>query len=157
MKSIIISTLVGFFILTLSFQASGEEWTTEQKEVWEAIKEYHKYIENGDVDSAMALIHENALDLNYDNPLPLKKNQILSWNLFWSRMKPTIEIKPISIAIINDKLATAFYHFKWKSRDEIYSNKGRFGQTFIKQNGKWISIGSNSCSCSNPMPCPYGW
>jgi hypothetical protein len=66
LTTVSISVFLGIIIVFSGFQAFGEEWTAEQKEVWEAIEQYNKYIENGDVDSAMALIHENALDLYYE-------------------------------------------------------------------------------------------
>ena len=157
MKSIIISIFVCVFILASGFNAIGEEWSAEQKEVWLAIEQYNRYIENGDVASAMALIHENALDLYSDNPSPLNIDQINSSNVRLSSMKPTIEIKPISIAIMSTNLAIAFYYFKWKSKDGVYSSKDRTMQTFIKQDDKWISIGSFSSSCNKPSPCAYGW
>jgi len=36
-KSIIISTLVVFIIVASSFQSFGQEWSAEQKEVWNVV------------------------------------------------------------------------------------------------------------------------
>jgi hypothetical protein len=76
MKSIFISTLVVFFIVFSGFQALGVEWTAEQKEVWSVVEQYYSNIDNGDVDSTMALIHDNSLDLFSDKSLPTNKDQV---------------------------------------------------------------------------------
>lgn len=157
MKSIIISTLVVFFIVASGFQAFGEEWTAEQKEVWSVVEQYYSNIDNGDVASTMKLTHEKALELWSDNPSPLKGSQIKAGLDNYASIKPTTKIKPISITVIDHKVANAFYHFKWESKDTTYSNKGRTMQTFIKQDDKWVTIGSFSSSCNKPSPCPYGW
>jgi hypothetical protein len=157
MKSIIFSTLICFFILALSFQTFGEEWTAEQKEVWSVVEQYYSNIDNGDVASTMELTHEKALELFSDNPIPLKGNQIKVGLDKYASVKPTTKIKPISITVIDHKVANVFYHFKWESKDGTYSNKGRTMRTFIKQDDKWINIGSSSSSCNKPSPCPYGW
>jgi hypothetical protein len=41
MKYIIISMLVCIFIVASGFQAFGEDWTSEQKEVWSVVEQYY--------------------------------------------------------------------------------------------------------------------
>ena len=157
MKSIFISILVCIFIGALGFQAFGEDWTSEQKEVWSVVEQYYSNIDNGDVASTMALIHDESLDLFSDKPLPSKKDQIRVAYDELASIKPTTKVKPISIAVIDHSVANAFYYFKWESTVGDWSGSGRTMHTFIKQGDKWISIGSLSSTCSKPPPCPYGW
>ena len=157
MKSIIISILACVFIIVSGFQVLAEEWTAEQKAVWSVVEQYYSNIDNGDVASTMVLIHDKSLELFNYNPRTLNKDQIRATYDYYAIIKPTTKVKPISIAVIDHRVANAFYHFKWESKDGTNSGKGRRMQTFIKQGDKWISIGSFSSSCNKPSPCPYGW
>ena len=157
MKSIIVSIVLSVFIVATGFNAFGEDWTAEQKEVWSVVEQYFNNLVNGDVASTMALIHDNSLELFSGKAIPLKKDQIKNEYYGFVNIKPTIEVKPISIAVIDQKVANAFYYFKWKGEDGIYSAKGRSMQTFIKQGDKWISTGSISSKCSEPPFCPSTW
>ena len=157
MKSIIINILVGIFILVSGFQAFGEDWTSEQKEVWSVVEQYFSNLENGDVASTMALIHDESLELFTDKSLPKNKNHTRVAYNSWVSIKPTTKIKPISIVVIDHKVANAFYYLKWESKDGTYSGSERTMRTFMKQGDKWVSIGSISSSCSKLPLCPYGW
>ena len=157
MKSIIISIVVCIFIVASGFQAFGEDWTSEQKEVWSVVEQYYSNLDNGDVTSTMALIHDNSLDLFSDKSIPLNKDLIQYSYNEWVSIKPSIKVKPISIAVIDHRVANAFYYFKWESKGGSYSAKGRSMHTFIKQGDKWMSIGSISSKCSKPPPCPSEW
>jgi len=157
MKSIIISIVVCFFIVASGFQAFGKDWTSEQKEVWSVVEQYYSNIVNGDVASTMALIHDKSLELFSDKSIPLNKDLLRNEYDVFASMQPTFEVKPISIAVIDHRVANAFYYFKWESKDGNWSGKGRSMQTFIKQGDKWISIAIISSKCSNPPPCPSEW
>ena len=109
-----ISIILSVIIIFSCFQVLAEEWTVEQKEVWTAVEEYFKFIENGDVESAMLGIHESALFLYSNNSSPYKKNQIRSVNSSWIGFKPTVKLKPISITIFNNNVAIAFYYFHYE-------------------------------------------
>lgn len=158
MKSIIISTLVVFFIVASSFQAFAEEWTTEQKEVWDAVTGRWESIKKGDVEAFMNDFHDKNIDLYSDDPSTLNKNQIensVKWMI--SNLVPTyINLKPIAINIVNN-VANVFYIYKWESKNREISERGRRMTTMIKENNKWLSIGTLSASCDKPAPCPYGW
>ena len=157
LTTILVSLSVGIIIVFSGLNAHAEEWTAEQKEVWNVVEQYYRNIDNGDAASTMSLIHDKALELYSDNPNPLNKDQIKTAKDTYVSVKPTTKIKPISINIVDHKVANAFYYFKWESKNATYSNNGRTMQTFIKQGDKWLSIGSLSASCDQKAPCPYGW
>ena len=154
MKSIIISTLVVFFIVATGFHALGEEWTQEQKDVWSVVEQYYSNIYNGDVAATMALVHDKSLELFSDKSIPLTKDLMEYTYKEWVSIKPTIKVKPISIAVIDHRVANAFYYFQWESQVGNWSGKGRGMQTFMKQSDKWISIGAIYSKCNKPPPCP---
>ena len=69
MKSIIISILVCIFIVASGFQTIAEEWTAEQKEVWETVKGHWELIKNKDVKTLMDDFHDKMLDLDGEYPV----------------------------------------------------------------------------------------
>ena len=159
MKSIIISILVCVFLVASGLSASGQEWTAEQKEVWEMVKADWEACKNGDVEATMADRHDKALSLYSSNPTPLNSEQVRKQNEGWlnSAHKPTsFNIDPIAISII-DNVAIVYYLYKWESELTGFKQKGRTMNTFIKQNNSWKFIGSLSASCEDKAPCPYKW
>lgn len=159
MKSIIIFTLVVFFIVTSSFQAVGEEWTAEQKEIWTMVENGWEYAKNKDFESDMAGKHDNALSLHSDKPTPLSNDQVKSFHEGWmaSDYKLTsYKLKPITINII-ENVAYVFNLFSWHSEINDFTGKGRTMSTYVKLNNKWVFVGSMSASCDKSAPCPYGW
>ena len=158
MKSIVISVLICILIVASGFQALAEEWTAEQKEVWGMVQADWEAYKNGDVKALMDNFHDKMLALDGDNPSTLNKGQIESQNkwLIDNYVPTFIKLKPIAINLVND-VANVFYVFKWESKNKEYSYSGRRMTTMIKENNKWLSIGSLSASCEKPAPCPYGW
>jgi len=158
MKRVIISILTGIFIVASSFQVFGEEWTAEQKEVWGVIEGHWEYLKKGDVKALMDNFHEKTLALYSDNPITYNKSLIERGNKrFISNFVPTyIKLKPIAINIVNN-VANVFYVCKWESKNKEYSQSGRRMTTMIKENNKWLFIGTLEASCDQKAPCPYGW
>ena len=158
MKTTTILFLASIFIMISSYQALGEEWTTEQKEVWNSVEKYWDSIKKGDVESALAGQHKNILVLESDNPSTFKKDQIRSWCNYWvNQLVPTfIKLKPMDINII-ENVATVFYLFKWESENREISSRGWALSTLIKTDNKWLEVGSLYSSGDQPAPCPHAW
>jgi len=158
MKFIYISIMVCIFIVASGFNAFGEEWTAEQKEVWEAVEGHWESLKKGDVEALMDDYHDKMLDLDGEYPTPFNKSQIESATKYRiGYYVPTyINLKPIAINIVSN-VANVFYVYKWESKNKDYSQSGRTMTTMLKENNKWLSIGSLSAFCNQPAPCPYGW
>ena len=54
----------------------GEDWTAAQKEVWATIEAGWEASIKGDIESVMALRHENYLNLSSGNPTTINKDQV---------------------------------------------------------------------------------
>jgi len=158
MKSINIPVLVCVFVVATSFSAFGQEWTAEEKELLEAVEGDWEYLKNGNVEALMVNFHDKMLALYGDNPTPLSKSQIEKGNKWIvDNYVPTfIKLKPIAINIVNN-VANVFYLYKWESKNREISDSGRRMTTMIREDNKWVSIGSLSASCNKKAPCPYGW
>jgi len=155
---ILVSIILFGIILLWNSKAFGQEWTADQKEVWVSVQEFWKTIKIGDVEASLAGQHDKMFDWFSENPDPLNKELLRSgYNNWVSRFKPTsVKLEPLAINIVKN-VANVFYLFKWESANKEVSNRGRALVTLVKQDNKWLSIGSLRTSCDTLPPCPYGW
>ena len=153
MKSIIISIIVGIFIVASGFQAYGEEWTAEQKAVWKIVELYWEIAKQGDT---KALIANYSTMESYEwlaseeKPLGIKelKPHLQEW---LSYAKPdSYELKPHYIHVVGNT-AIVFYSNKWKG--ENISERERQMDTYVKHDNKWHFIGGMGCSCDELPKC----
>ena len=157
-KRIFISLFLCGIVVFWGSQAMGEDWTTEQKEVWVSVQEFWETIKKGDVEASLAGQHDKMLDWWSTNPDPLKKELLrLGYNNLVNRFKPTlVKLEPLAINIVKN-VANVFYLFKWESANKEVNDRGRALISLVKQDNKWLAIGSLRTSCDTLPPCPYGW
>ena len=136
-----------------SVQAFGEEWTDEQKEVWNVIEDRWIRIKEGDLKALEAGIHDEALSWENSKEVPLDKNlSVMSYARWVNYARPvTYEIEPYAIQIFGD-IANVFYSYRWKAKKE-YSGHNRALISFKKQNGRWLIISALSSSCEKLPKC----
>ncbi|BBO78885.1 hypothetical protein DSCW_63020 [Desulfosarcina widdelii] len=155
---IVISLLIGIIFYFTDIQAFGDEWTPEQKEVWASIEGFWDSVKNGDIDGALSRHHDQMIVWLCENPDPSRKDQTRSeyYTLINRSVPTTIKLKPLAINIVGD-VANAFYLSKWISLNEELSSSCRVLVTMIKQDNRWVWIGSHDSSCDRLPPCPYEW
>ena len=123
-------------IVFWSFQVFGQQWTEEQKEIWEVVVADWELFKQGDLVGLMADRHNNAT---------IWSSTILSYD------KPVAyELEPLAIGIIGN-VANVFYEYKWNGN--VLSERGRTMDTWIKQDNKWLLIASFSASCDKLPLC----
>jgi type II secretory pathway component PulC len=74
---ITISILLCAMLVFWGFQAIGEEWTAEQKEVWKAMETYTGLFKKGDLEIIMASRHDDAIVRWSDRPIAFDKELAL--------------------------------------------------------------------------------
>ena len=143
-------------ILLMSSQAFGQEWTAEQKEVWEAVQANWETFKKGDVEKALSMKHEHVVVWFGARPLPLTKEFLsFAYKSWLDYEKPTnAELKPLNINIFGN-VANVYYIYKYDG--EKLKDQGRVLETWVKEGNKWLAIGSLSSSCDKTSPCPYSW
>jgi ketosteroid isomerase-like protein len=153
---ILLSIFLCGMILLWGVSVFGQEWTAEQKEIWQAVETNWKAIENGDVEAALKLKHDRVFIWNRPHPEPITKDMLKVTYKDWFKMdKPTsTKIRPLKINIFNN-IANVYYLYKYEGV-KIF-DKGRILETWIKQNNKWLLIGGLSSSCDTPPNCPHVW
>ncbi|MEN8245679.1 MAG: nuclear transport factor 2 family protein [Thermodesulfobacteriota bacterium] len=152
MKTIIISIMVCVFIVASGFQAFGEEWTAEQKEVWKAVETDGELFKKGDVEGIMSLRHNDVLIWWSGKKVPYDKELLRNgYQSFIDFDKPQKwEINPLAIKIIGN-MAIVFYSYKYSGN--ILAEHSRTMETWIKQDNKWLKLGGMDASCKELPPC----
>jgi ketosteroid isomerase-like protein len=134
-------------------QAIGEDLTAEQKELWAAVQANWETFKKGDVEAALAIKHDEMIAWFSTNPKPVKKEFLkYTYNDWFSYDKPiSVKLEPINIHIFNN-VANVFYIYNWSGN--IMSQKSRMLETWVKQDNRWLMIGSLASPCDTLPPCP---
>ena len=139
-------------------QAIGTDLTAEQKEVWAAVQANWETFKQGDVEAALAIKHDEMIAWFSSNPDPLKKEYLReAYNNWFNWSVPTFfKLEPSNIHIFNN-VANVFYFYSWQSANKEIFDKGRVLETWVKQDNKWLAIGSFDSSCEYLPRCPHVW
>ncbi len=156
MARVSVSIILCGMIVFWSFQAIGEEWTEEQKEVWTSVQTNWETIKKCDVEAALALKHDDMVAWYGSMPEPLRKEHMKQSYINWFNYDKLIsyKLRPLTINIFNN-VANVFYLYKYEG--EKFPNRGRAFETWVKQDNKWLAIGSLDSSCDYPPRCPHVW
>ncbi|MFH1297068.1 MAG: nuclear transport factor 2 family protein [Bacteroidota bacterium] len=127
---------------------NAQEWTKEQKAVWQEVENMWAYWQAGDFDSAFANVHENYLGWNNESPMPISKKK---WIDPMKKSKElysdyAFDIEPARILVHGDAAVVHYYYqMSWRFNDgeEKYkaSYHGKWTAFFIKEDGKWMMLG----------------
>ena len=147
-----VSLLICGLIVFWGFQAIGEEWTAEQKEVWEVVVADYELFKKGDVDGILASRHDDVVIWWGSKRIPYDKELVrFNYKNWFDYDKPVNwELEPLAIQIIGN-VATVCYTYKFGGK--ILSGSGRDMETWIKQDNKWLMINSFGASCDELPPC----
>ena len=152
MKSIIVSIFVCAFVVVSGLSAFGQEWTAEQKEVWNAVLADIENFKTGDVDKIMEVRHDDFILWWNSKPLPFDKGlarcNYKGW-FDWDIPK-NLEAKPLAIRISGN---IAIVAYTYELSGEKSSESGRSFDILVKQNNKWLLLGSTGARCDKPATC----
>lgn len=149
MKCAMITTITIAFLSVSSLNA--QEWTKEQKEVWQVVETAWEKWQEGDFDASFASIHEKYLGWNQEDPLPTSKEK---WRKSVETWKEYTKLdyydnEPARI-LVNGDVAVVHYYTDYyltftKGEDKKQkSYKGKNTEFYIKEDGKWLLIGDMS-------------
>ena len=147
-----VSLLICGLIVFWGFQAIGEQWTAEQKEIWEVVVADYELFKKGDVDGILASRHDDVVIWWGNKPIPYDKELLRSNYKGWFDYDIPVnyELEPLAIQIIGN-VASVFCTYKFSGK--ILSGSGRDMETWIKQDNKWLMINSFGASCDKLPPC----
>jgi len=152
-KSLVIIVICGMIVLW-GVSVFGQEWTAEQKEVWEFVKTEVELSKRGDLEGLLALCHDNIISWWGIKDIPYDK-ELLTWNWkgwFNYDLPTTWELKPVSIKVSGNVASVMYYY---NHIGEKIKSRGRKLETLVKENGKWLIFNSLSASCDKLPSCNF--
>lgn len=126
----------------------AQEWTKEQKEVWQTVEDYWVKWQAKDFDGAFANIHDKYLGWYAEDPLPTSKekwyNSMNKYKEFISKLN--YDVEPARILVHGDVAVVHLYYSFSLLYDDGENKKkvsysGKWTEFFIKEDGKWMLIG----------------
>ena len=76
MKKLSILAICLLSSIVLANSAAAQEWSQQQKEVWEAIETCNAHFVNKDIDAALACFHDDFSGWLHGQPVPRGKDSI---------------------------------------------------------------------------------
>jgi hypothetical protein len=130
-------------IFLAGVQAFGQEWSPEQKEVWQMEIKYWDLYKEGNAKGYMELWHKDVIAWPHWAKNPVRQEGLEKfaggpWFNFLS-----YDLKPLAINIF-DNFAFIYYRYNNVGAANNQSYSGRIGHLWMKQDGKWKIIGGYS-------------
>ncbi len=139
-------------VITIAFLSAttlvAQDWSKEQKEVWQVVENSWAKWQEGDIDASVEGIHEKYLGWNIEMPLPTTKEK---WVKDIKQWKDNVtmdyyDIVPARIVVYKDVAVIHYYYeqsMTYTKDDEkkTYKFDGKNTEFYIKEDGKWFLIG----------------
>jgi len=136
--------LIVVLALMLSASAMAQEWTAEQKEVWENVEAYWDYGAQHDLDGMLSYFHDDYLGWSTSSPLPDGKAEVRKWasHQFATTTAVLHTIQPVGIVIHGDIAIVHYYYsdLEKDAKDEEKYSQGRWTDILKKQGDRWLLI-----------------
>ncbi len=144
--------LVAIVIFSFGFQVFAEEWSAEQKEVWNVLLADIENFKKGDVQKIMDERHDDLVIWWNTRPEPFDKELAPYRYSAWFKydIPKNWELNPLTIKISGN---IAIIANTYKFSGEKLSENGRLFSVLVKQNNKWLLLGSSGASCEKPAKC----
>ncbi|MFC1886994.1 YybH family protein [Thermodesulfobacteriota bacterium] len=139
--------LICGLIVFWGFQAFGEEWNAEQKEVIKAVEARWEAFKKNDLKTYMAAFHKDGLRWS---PMKLLLDDKISAEYEYSasfdgHQSVSYKIEILNVQIVGN-VAIVYSLYEWKNKDTPgYS--GREMLVMVKQDNKWKIMGLTDARC----------
>jgi len=151
MKTTLKYAAIALFAFFMTSTAIAQEWTKEQKEVWQTVDNMWSKWKTGDVAGVTASFHEKYQGWNGDMPLPMGKEKMVQ---MFQEMKDmskvdSYSIEPARIAV-SGNAAVVDYYFNYSVTNTVGNEKkqdhgkGKNVEFYVKEGGKWLLLGDMS-------------
>ena len=127
---------------------NAQEWSKEQKEVWQDVEDMWTFWKAGDLDAAFANVHADYLGWNNSSPMPMSYTKWVdgtkeSKDLYSKR---NFDIEPARILVHGDAAVVHYYFefsYLYNDGEESYKGgyEGKWSAFFVKEGGKWMLLG----------------
>ena len=125
-------------------RAGGEEWSSQQKEVWKNVETYWRLDAAGDTQAFLTYFHADYQGWNYGNVLPGSKERATKFITHDHQTSKTLvhDLQPVTVRV-NGNIAYAHYLYTRVVKDVEGKQKreaGRWTDILMKDGNKWVMI-----------------
>jgi hypothetical protein len=151
MKTTVKFAIIALFAMFITSAALAQEWSKEQKEVWQNVDAMWSKWKASDAAGAGALLHDKYQGWNGEMPLPMGKEKMVS---MFTEMKDMYKLNYYSIEpariVVSGNAAVVDYYFYYsetvttgdtKKQEEHHGKNVEF---YVKEGGKWLLLGDMS-------------
>ena len=122
----------------------GQQWSSEQKEVWNTVEKIWGLYAKEDLEGAMTYVHPSFRGWISQDQLPRTKAGESKWAGYFLSIQKTLvtELKPVAIDI-HDDFSFVHYFYTLALKDNEGKHKieqGRWTDTYKKEGEKWLII-----------------
>ena len=143
-NGMVLSGLVFLLLININTGFS-QEWSKDQKMVWNNVETYWKISSEENLEGYMAYFHEDYLGWAMNTPVPSTKSDVSKWmKHWWSKSTVSIyDIQPVGIAVFGDVAVVHYYYTMMVANEEgkEKSRSGSWTDVLKKQGDKWVLIG----------------
>jgi ketosteroid isomerase-like protein len=138
---------LGCLLFAVTMQASAQEWSAAQKEVWKNVEAYWALAAAGNLEGFMGYFHNDYIGWSNQSPLPGDKSTARKYldHDFKTSKTVVYDIKPVAISVMGN-FAFADYYYSQITKDMDGKEKpeaGRWTDILMKQGDKWVMIGDH--------------
>lgn len=152
MKNLISISLSALLLFLFVTNASAQQWTDEQKEVWAGVQKYWE-IDNNNPQAYFKYFDDSYIGWSYDYETPgTKENAVKSSKYFSTKSKQQFNIITPAKIWVNGDFAFVHYYYTQVSESndgKPNTEKGRWTDILMKKNGTWMIIGDHGGAIKN--------
>jgi ketosteroid isomerase-like protein len=148
MKKGFISVFAVMIFTALTSGVYAQDWSSDQKEVWQAVEEGWKAFQDGDIEASKALIHDKYQGWSNEYPLPSNKAKVLKHYAMMSENMKVMyfDMEPARITVVGDAAVVHYYFnfvalFSYEGKEFEREMEGKNAEFYIKEKGKWVLLG----------------
>lgn len=148
MKTTLRFAIIAVLAFFLTSSVIAQEWTKEQKEVWQTVENTWSKWKANDIAGAAANLHEKYQGWNGNMPLPMSKEKMTQ---MFTEMKDMEKLDYYSIEpariTVSDNAAVVDYYFDYQvtrimgTDKKQEHEKGKNVEFYVKEGGKWLLLG----------------
>lgn len=144
MNKFFICTLLMLFLTAF---ASAQDWTDEQKDVWNGVEAYWAVSTSDNPDNFINYFDDSYYGWSYENGAPMIKADVQTSLKYWTtKGKVAYYIITPARIWVNGNFAFVHYYYTQVSEGKDgkpLTERGRWTDILMKKDGKWLLVGDH--------------
>lgn len=119
------------------------ELSHEQQDLWKRVKELWSLAQSRNADAIRESLHTRYIGWEADSPVPHDREFAVQSVVSGTYTLLNYELHPVGIEVYDGKIGIAHYTYTASISEDGVTRKvtGRWTESYLKQNDKWILVG----------------